>query len=700
MKDNGESASIGFVIFDANFYYIYANQYGAAILNRSQEELKGQMAWTVFPAAIRHACYNYFHQALKDNKEITFKEFVKPSNQWVHVSVYPVDGNLHIIFQSTYHMENQPLNENEVFENYTNHVQDLITLTSEDGIILYVSPSIQQLLGFGAEDMYGANVFSFCHPEDLEALMRIFDHNQMELDQGTITCRFLHKHGWYVWFENNFKWLFHADGSRSQKLGIWRDISARKQEEERFIQAQRLGQFGSFERELHSNMMTWSEEMFRIHGIQPTSSRIDLNEVYAYILPDDREKVALSVKEAVLLGESDVTYRILRQSNEIRHLHSQIERIFLDGGQVAIRGLAHDITEFKQIEDELLQSKARLEIAQEIAGLGHYEWDVINNLVTISDELLLIFGYEVPLQNMPIDALLYCLHPDDDTLMRNALKKALQEGTLDLVYRIIIGDEVRILHTLARTSYDEWGRALRLFGTVQDITLQKQTEELLRKTEKLNVAGQLAAGIAHEIRNPLTALKGFAKLMCTANEENKQRYYHIMQEEFNRIELILGELLILAKPQVVDYRPHDPLAILDEVIQLLSTEAILNNVIIELKAITELPYVNCERNQLKQVFVNVIKNAIEAMPKGGGITIHVQKQGNSVVMDFIDQGQGIAEDRLPRIGEPFYTTKEKGTGLGLMVSFAIIEEHHGHISYQSKVGVGTTVHIKLPAVLP
>ncbi|NQX57500.1 PAS domain-containing sensor histidine kinase [Paenibacillus qinlingensis] len=695
-----ENASVGFIILDSNWHFIYVNVYGASILKRAPEELIGKMAWAEFPSAIRHASYSNFHQARKSGKETSFKEYVKPSNQWIYVNAYPVGENLHIILRKTELLDNHFAMENDLYQKYTNDFQDLITLTSEESILLYVSPSIKNLLGYELEDMYGTSVLAFCHPEDIDGLRNIFINEKesaaSEQGKGRVSCRFLHKKGWYVWLENNFKWLSDERGERTQNLGIWRDISERKIVEDRFVQAQRLGQFGSFERDLDEDSVAWSAEMFRIHGLEP-ALRIDLCKAIEPIIVDDREKVALAIKQAILVGMSDIEYKITRQDGDIRHLRSQIERVVLDGGRMAVRGLVHDITIHKRIEHELIQSKAKLEIAQEIAGLGHYEWDVLNNVVYVSDELAALFGCKNAVKQMPMEGLLESIHPDDVIKSKAAIKNALQEGSLDLVYRVVIREEIRILHTLARTTYDEWGRALCLFGTVQDITVQKQTEELLRKTEKLHVAGQLAAGIAHEIRNPLTALKGFVKLMCHANEESKLRYYHIMQEEFNRIELILGELLILAKPQAIAYMPHDPVTILDEVIQLLNTEAIMNNVEIILIVNTILPSVNCERNQIKQVFVNVIKNAIEAMPTGGILTITANNHANGVQLQFVDQGQGISEERLPRIGEPFYTTKEKGTGLGMMVSFTIIEEHHGVIRYQSKLGIGTTVNIQLPA---
>ena len=146
-----------------------------------------------------------------------------------------------------------------------------------------------------------------------------------------------------------------------------------------------------------------------------------------------------------------------------------------------------------------------------------------------SDELFVLFHMSRGSFGNTIEAFFNTVHPDDTGKVREAIREALHGGLLDLVYRIIVNEtEVRMIHTMAKTTYDEWGRPLRLFGTAR-ITIQKQTEELLRKTEKLNVAGQLAAGIAHD-PNLLTALKGFAKLMCHANEESKLRYFQIMRK--------------------------------------------------------------------------------------------------------------------------------------------------------------------------
>ena len=234
--------------------------------------------------------------------------------------------------------------------------------------------------------------------------------------------------------------------------------------------------------------------------------------------------------------------------------------------------------------------------------------------------------------------------------------------------------------------------------TIRDITEKRLVDEYVKNSEKLKVSGEIAAGVAHEIRNPLTVISGFIQMMNQGNGENKQ-YLDIITAEIERMNGIISEFLFLSKPHVSNIKLHDIHGILGDVILLMQTEAFFKEVEI-IKPPAETPlYVYCEGSQLKQVFINLFKNSIEAMPDGGEISVQLKELNEKTIrVTITDKGIGIPRDILSRVGKPFFTTKEQGTGLGLMISERIIEQHHGSISISSESGNGTRVDIDLPFI--
>ncbi|MFK3959628.1 PAS domain-containing protein [Guptibacillus hwajinpoensis] len=231
----------------------------------------------------------------------------------------------------------------------------------------------------------------------------------------------------------------------------------------------------------------------------------------------------------------------------------------------------------------------------------------------------------------------------------------------------------------------------------KDITDRKHAEELLHTSDKLSVIGELAAGVAHEIRNPLTSLKGFTQILKSRlNSENDQEFISIMLAELDRINMIVNEFMVLARPQAVTYEKTDIQELLQNVLTLIETQAILNNVQIYTRVIEHLPEITCSENQIKQVLINILKNAIEAMTDGGEIILSLYSFGDEIIIEVRDSGTGIPEHQLAHLGEPFYTTKKKGNGLGLMICRRIIQNHQGSFLIESKEGEGTVVSIKLP----
>ncbi len=246
---------------------------------------------------------------------------------------------------------------------------------------------------------------------------------------------------------------------------------------------------------------------------------------------------------------------------------------------------------------------------------------------------------------------------------------------------------------------NEQGKPYRYVSFRIDITERKKAEEIIRRADKVAAVEQLASSIAHEIRNPLAAIKWSVQSLESHTEEDEQRI-QLITSELDRIDSIVGEFLMLAKPHAVTYQHYDMVQLLEQVISLMSIQRGKKRIQITTEFEDNIPTVCCDKNQMQQVFINVIKNAIEAMPNGGNIRVQLAKDGDySVLIRVIDEGVGIPEEVVPNLGDPFFTTKEKGTGLGLMVCEKIIRAHQGELSIKSKLNQGTTVEIKLPIII-
>lgn len=252
---------------------------------------------------------------------------------------------------------------------------------------------------------------------------------------------------------------------------------------------------------------------------------------------------------------------------------------------------------------------------------------------------------------------------------------------------------------------DELGKLISAFNAmVASLEDREQEKSLLEKelvrSEKLKVAGELAAGVAHEIRNPLTTIKGFLQLFDSRNlkDGSQEECFQIMIQELDRINEIITDFLTLAKP---DYNKNisrtEVVKLIDEILILQQTQALVQNISVS-RDYESLPAVYLDPNQLKQVFINIIRNAFEAMTSGGSLKVVTRFLAgeNAVTIAFSDTGGGMDSETLDNLGTPFFTTKDNGTGIGMMLCYRIIENMQGTLTVESKINSGTTITIKLP----
>lgn len=279
------------------------------------------------------------------------------------------------------------------------------------------------------------------------------------------------------------------------------------------------------------------------------------------------------------------------------------------------------------------------------------------------------------------------------------MAKVLQGGSVtdyETVHRTKSGDLIDVSKTVSSIR-DEEDRIIAIATISRNITSRKQSEEMLRRSEKLSVIGQLAAGVAHEVRNPLTTIRGFVQLHKQTGALSDS-HLDLMLTELDHINMIVSEFLVLARPQANRYSRVAMVPLVSDIVMIMDSEARLNGVSLSYEADGVLSDVVGVGTQIKQVLINLVKNGIEAMPTGGNLDIRISESEDAqeVIIQVVDQGQGISEEDLPRLCEPFFTSKSQGNGLGLMVCQQIIDNHHGSLTFRSELGQGTSVEIRLP----
>nr|WP_281278085.1 PAS domain S-box protein [Peribacillus cavernae] len=418
-----------------------------------------------------------------------------------------------------------------------------------------------------------------------------------------------------------------------------------------------------------------------------------------FSLPEDNENDDLLFNELMEGKRKDyeVVKRYITRDGQVKTAILNMSYIHdsLTGDNFYL-GQLIDLTEKLLIEQTLRKREEKYRL------LAEHSSDMIilhkpdSTYLYISPSIKGILGYEAEelLGRKPHDF----IHPDDLNVVRRNYQKVISElipirGTYRCKKKD--GDYVWLETGLKAVLDEESGQVRELISISRDVQQRMETDELLRKSEKLAVIGQMAAAVAHEIRNPLTPIKGFMQLLSSGLQNYNPAYTAIILNELNRIETIITEFLSMAKPHSEKMQVLKIDDIVKQVVQLVRAEALFNNKEITLET-AEVPGIIGDENSLKQVFVNIIQNALDAIDENGIVHVTIFSEKDFICVEIRDNGCGVPKELLPKLGEPFYSTKEKGTGLGLMTSYQIIENHKGQINIESTEGIGTKVSIMLP----
>ncbi|MFX4303281.1 ATP-binding protein [Alicyclobacillus tolerans] len=459
---------------------------------------------------------------------------------------------------------------------------------------------------------------------------------------------------------------------------------------------------GYWERYPNNDTIYFSPELYEIWDL-PKEQPVTLDLLVERIHPDDRWTWKENIDQSYLGNPYFIEYRIIRSNGETRFVQSYGEPIYHAGKVTEVYGILQDTTHLRNTEWTLRQNQERLEMAEELAQMGSWEYDPFTDEFRASTGFYRIFEMP-PCYILTLNRVQEFLGDIHSELFEKIRENLLSQRMCELEFDIQQNRKNRKRIRMKSKAIVKDDIVVKYFGMLQDVTDQLEAEEALRESqellqvsEKLSAVGQLAAGVAHEIRNPLTALHGFLQLLHSQAENGENEFYiHVMESELNRIRSILDELLMLAKPHPVQHTEIKLDELVQSVVSLMEPEARLHSIHFDILSDSSVPFIYGASDQIKQVLINLIKNAIESMSSGGVLTIRIQRKLKYVEILLVDQGIGIPQEILDKIGQPFFTTKESGTGLGLMVSQNIIHSHGGKLDIQSEPGVGTAVRVYLP----
>ncbi len=458
--------------------------------------------------------------------------------------------------------------------------------------------------------------------------------------------------------------------------------------------------------------LQWSHGFFRLLGLGDDVDSADGETFFRAVHVDDRPRVQEAFAKSLRTGEVDeFSYRIVRPNGEIRWLQGQgASRMRSDGTVEAVFGTLADVTEFHLAAERLAQANDLLAEIQHAAGVGTHMYEPETGRVQWSDEMFRIAGRPRS-DDLRGDFSMEVTHPDDrDRLLAWGREIAAGRELAPLVRRLVRPDgSVRHIETRARLTRSPEGHA-RIVGVTVDVTSRIELEEQRRHAMKMEAVGSLAAGVAHDFNNYLTVVQMQLSRLRARVGPDANSTIDVMEHAVALSASLTRQLLEFARKQPSATQRMDVRSVVEDVVSLVGHGASPD---LQLRVTTGARpvVIDADRSQIETALVNLLVNARSAMPTGGVLTVDLDvvvlsgtrvpisdalAAGSYARVRVTDTGIGIAEDALPHIFEPYFTTKEAGRGLGLASVYAIVRQHRGKIEVASIIGCGSTFALWLP----
>ena len=513
-----------------------------------------------------------------------------------------------------------------------------------------------------------------------------------------------------------------SSGRPHQIFGTTQDITERKHAEEALQQSQfylsegqRLAHVGSWA--FNAAGHYWSDELYKIYGLDPKSGAPTVEQYLALVHPQDRTVIAETIKR---MQEQhcgfDQIERIVRPDGQLRYIRAVAVPVFEKGVFTGFVGTTMDVTEQELLTQELRREKAYLAEAQSLTHIGSWATNFeTKRMFHVSDEVYRLHGFEPNQGPSALEGFWNTIHPEDEPVVRTTLENAIRTRTdYDISeFRVRHADgSIRFLRTIGHHNPSE--EVGYYVGITMDITERKRAEEERERLHQLeadlahinrvNMMGELAAALAHEIKQPIAAAVANAGA-CLGFLEGEHPDILEAREAASgtiacgrRAAEIIDHVRSVFRKNLPQREPVDLNELIREIALLLKSDIRRNSVKVNLELSENLPKVVGDRVQLEQVLMNLMLNAIEAMrDTNGNLTIASNPtEDGHLLISVSDTGVGIPTDKVDRIFDTFFTTKPQGTGMGLAISRSIVESHGGRLWATSNSGRGSTFRFTLP----
>jgi two-component system, cell cycle sensor histidine kinase and response regulator CckA len=610
-------------------------------------------------------------------------------------------------------------------------IGDAVITTDAEGRVTSLNPAAEQLTGWKGSEAHQrplAEVFHIINERTREPALSPADRvlregKAMELANHTAL---ISRTGRETAIEDSAAPILDARGRTLGVVMVFHDVTEKRlaqealhQSKERLALALRSAGMGVWRLDLRESKRHFDEQVCRCLGIDPSRFTGTTEEFYAAVHPDDRDPLRTALDRMMETGAPyEVEYRAVWPDGSLHHIAARGQLVSNAAGQPErIDGLLWDISQRKRAEEELRESRQRLDLALHSAKMGIWDWDIRNDRMTWDDQMFLLYGIAHKPTTYGVELWKHHLHPEDRARAWEACQAALRgDKEYDVEFRVSHPDgTTRHIKANGQVLWDEQRKPIRMLGVNYDVTERRLLEQQLLQAQKMEAIGQLAGGVAHDFNNILAAslmhlglLRQDPSLTQVTVESLKE-----LEQDSRRAANLTRQLLLFSRRSTPELKPLDLNEVVTNLLKMLK-RVIGEHIAFQVGHRFDLPWVMADPGMVEQVLMNLCVNARDAMPKGGRVEIgfevvHVDEPqirshpdaqpGQFVCLSVADTGCGMDESTRQRVFEPFFTTKGpgKGTGLGLATVHGILGLHKGWVEFQSEPGQGSVFRAFFPA---